>query len=53
MMQRHRILHRTYDKFPAEVMLEPHGGVRLRPRERHELRIESSSLAITRPATRH
>jgi transglutaminase-like putative cysteine protease len=50
MMQRYRILHRTYYNFPAEVRLEPH-ALRLRPRESHELRIESSSLAITPPAT--
>jgi transglutaminase-like putative cysteine protease len=49
-MQRYRILHRTYYNFPAEVQLEPH-ALRLRPRESHELRIESSSLTITPPAT--
>ncbi|MBK1723597.1 transglutaminase family protein [Thiocystis violacea] len=49
-MQRYRILHRTYYNFPAEVVLEPH-AVRLRPRESHELRIESSSLTITPSAT--
>ncbi|MBK1720478.1 transglutaminase family protein [Thiocystis violacea] len=49
-MQRYRILHRTYYNFPAEIRLEPH-ALRLRPRESHELRIESSTLAITPPAT--
>jgi transglutaminase-like putative cysteine protease len=49
-MQRYRILHRTYYNFPADVRLEPH-ALRLRPRESHELRIESSTLAITPPAT--
>lgn len=49
-MQRYQILHRTYYNFPAEVRLEPH-TLRLRPREGHELRIESSSLTITPPAT--
>ncbi|MCU0836533.1 MAG: transglutaminase family protein [Chromatiaceae bacterium] len=49
-MQRYRILHRTYYNFPAEVRLEPH-ALRLRPREGHELRIESSSLTIKPPAT--
>jgi transglutaminase-like putative cysteine protease len=49
-MQRYQILHRTYYNFPAEVQLEPH-ALRLRPRESHELRIESSSLTITPPAT--
>lgn len=49
-MKRYRILHRTYYNFPAEVVLEPH-ALRLRPRESHELRIESSSLTITPSAT--
>ncbi len=49
-MQRYRILHRTDSNFPAEVRLEPH-ALRLRPREGHELRIESSSLTIKPPAT--
>jgi transglutaminase-like putative cysteine protease len=49
-MQRYRILHRTYYNFPAEVRLQPH-ALRLHPRESHELRIESSSLTITPPAT--
>ena len=49
-MQRYKILHRTYYNFSAEVRLEPH-SLRLRPREGHELRIESSTLKITPPAT--
>jgi transglutaminase-like putative cysteine protease len=49
-MQRYKILHRTYYNFSAAVRLEPH-ALRLRPREGHELRIESSALDITPPAT--
>ena len=49
-MQRFRILHRTYYNFSAVVQLQPH-TLRLRPREGHELRIESSSLEIEPPAT--
>lgn len=49
-MQRYKILHRTYYNFSAAVRLEPH-ALRLRPREGHELRIESSTLTITPPAT--
>ena len=49
-MRRYKILHRTYYNFSAAVQLEPH-ALRLRPREGHELRIESSSLEITPPAT--
>lgn len=49
-MQRYKILHRTYYNFAAPVQLEPH-ALRLRPREGHELRIESSSLEITPAAT--
>ena len=49
-MQRYKILHRTYYNFTAPVRLEPH-VLRLRPRENHELRIESSTLDITPPAT--
>ena len=44
-MQRYRILHRTYYNFTAPVTLGPH-SLRLRPREDHELRIESLSLKI-------
>lgn len=49
-MQRYQILHRTYYNFSASVRLEPH-ALRLRPREGPELRIESSSLKITPPAS--
>ncbi len=49
-MQRYKILHRTYYNFAAQVQLEPH-TLRLRPRESHELHIESSSLKINPPAT--
>ena len=49
-MQRYKIFHRTYYNFSAAVRLEPH-ALRLRPREGHELRIESSTLEITPPAT--
>ena len=49
-MQRYKILHRTDYNFSAAVRLEPH-ALRLRPREDHELRIESSTLEITPPAS--
>jgi len=49
-MQRYKILHRTYYNFTAPVLLGPH-ELRLRPREGHELRIESTSLKITPSAT--
>jgi len=49
-MQRYRILHRTYYNFSGLVQLAPH-QLRLRPREGHELRIESSRLEITPEAT--
>lgn len=49
-MQRYKIVHRTYYNFSDLVVLQPH-ALRLRPREGHELRIESSSLKITPPAT--
>ena len=49
-MKRYKILHRTYYNFSAAVRLEPH-ALRLRPRGGHELRIESSTLKITPPAT--
>jgi transglutaminase-like putative cysteine protease len=48
-MQRYKILHRTYYNFSGMVRLGPH-HLRLRPREDYELRIESSTLAITPPA---
>lgn len=49
-MLRYKILHRTYYNFSAAVRLNPH-TLLIRPREGHELRIESSSLEITPPAT--
>jgi transglutaminase-like putative cysteine protease len=49
-MRRYKILHRTYYNFSAAVRLEPH-ELRLRPREGHELHIESATLEITPPAT--
>ena len=49
-MQRYKILHRTYYDFSGPVWFEPH-ALRVRPREGHELRIESSTLEITPPAT--
>jgi transglutaminase-like putative cysteine protease len=49
-MRRYKILHRTYYNYSTAVRLEPH-ALRLRPREGHELRIESSNLKITPPAT--
>lgn len=49
-MQRYRILHRTYYTFNAPVRLGPH-VLRLRPREDHDLRIESSTLIISPSAT--
>jgi transglutaminase-like putative cysteine protease len=49
-MRRFKILHRTYYNFSGTVRLEPH-VLRLRPKEGHELRIESSSLKITPAAT--
>jgi transglutaminase-like putative cysteine protease len=50
MMQRYQILHRTYYNFDASVQLGPH-TLLLRPREGHELRIESALLETTPPAT--
>lgn len=49
-MQRYTILHRTYYNFSGLVRLGPH-TLRLRPREDHDLRIESSTLTITPPAS--
>lgn len=49
-MRRYKILHRTYYNFSAAVRLEPH-TLRLRPKEGHELRIESATLEITPTAT--
>src|SRR4051812_13314446 len=45
-MQRYQILHRTYYNFSAPVQLGPH-SLRLRPREGHELRVESASVRTT------
>jgi len=45
-MQRYKILHRTYYNFSAPVRLEPH-ELRLRPREGHQLRVESMNLTVT------
>lgn len=44
-MQRYKILHNTYYNFANTVQLGPH-TLRLRPKEGHELRIESSKLEI-------
>jgi transglutaminase-like putative cysteine protease len=48
-MQRYKILHRTYYNFAGLVQLQPH-ELRLRPKEGHEVHIESSSLEIQPPA---
>jgi hypothetical protein len=45
-MQRYKILHRTYYNFTSAVTLGAH-SMRLRPREDHELRIESLDLKIS------
>ncbi|MDH4041533.1 MAG: transglutaminase family protein [Gammaproteobacteria bacterium] len=45
-MERYRIVHRTYYNFTGSVSLGPH-SLRLRPREDHELRIESLGLKIS------
>lgn len=44
-MKRYNIIHHTIYNFPGLVTLQPH-TLRLRPREGHELRIESSKLDI-------
>ncbi len=44
-MNRYQILHRTVYRYSGPVALGPH-ALRLRPREGHELRIESSRLTI-------
>ncbi|MEB3264439.1 MAG: transglutaminase N-terminal domain-containing protein [Synechococcus sp.] len=49
-MQRYRIRHDTIYRYDAQVWLSTH-TLRLRPREGHELRIETSSLRITPAAT--
>lgn len=48
-MQRYKILHRTYYNFTTAVRLGPH-TLRLRPRESHELRIESATIQTTPPS---
>lgn len=48
-MRRLKITHRTYYNFPDSVQLGPH-RLLLRPREGHQLHIESSSLDISPPA---
>jgi transglutaminase-like putative cysteine protease len=49
-MQRYEILHRTYYNFSNEVRLGPH-TLLLRPREGHELRVESATLVTTPPSS--
>ena len=49
-MQRFNILHRTYYNYSGAVSLGEH-SLRLRPREDHDLRIESFSLQITPAAS--
>lgn len=49
-MKRYKIKHETRYSFSGVVQLHPH-TLRLRPREGHELRIESSTLDISPPAT--
>ena len=49
-MQRYKIFHRTYYNFSTAVQLEPH-ALRLRPREGHQLRVESMKLTLTPDAS--
>jgi transglutaminase-like putative cysteine protease len=49
-MQRYKIVHHTYYNFSQPVTLGPH-ILLLRPREDHDLRIESAELTISPPAT--
>ena len=49
-MQRYKIVHRTYYNFSGLVQLGAH-ALRLRPREGHELRVESLTLEITPAAS--
>lgn len=51
-MRRIKIVHRTYYNFADAVQLGPH-RLLLRPREGHQLHIESSTLQTTPPATLH
>lgn len=45
-MRRYKIVHNTQYCFNGQVQLQPH-TLRLRPKEGHELRIESSKLVIS------
>ncbi len=49
-MQRYKIVHHTYYNFTEEVLLGEH-KLLLRPREGHELRIQSFDLKITPTAS--
>ncbi|MCB1844352.1 MAG: transglutaminase family protein [Halioglobus sp.] len=49
-MKRYKISHQTRYDFSGAVQLLPH-TLRLRPREGHELRMESSTLALSPEAT--
>ena len=49
-MRRLKIIHRTYYNFSTAVQLGPH-RLLLRPRDGHEVRIESSTLQTEPPAT--
>ena len=49
-MQRYKIVHRTCYQYAGDVKLGPH-RLLLRPREDHELRIESFELKISPEAT--
>ncbi|BFM07369.1 transglutaminase family protein [Halioxenophilus aromaticivorans] len=49
-MKRYKIVHKTQYDFSGSVQLQPH-TLRLRPREGHELRMESSKLVISPSAT--
>ncbi|MBU1659206.1 transglutaminase family protein [bacterium] len=51
-MQRYKIIHRTYYNYSAQVRLGPH-RLLLRPREDHELRIESFVIKTNPPAKIH
>ncbi len=51
-MQGYKIIHRTYYNFTEPVSLGVH-SLRLRPREDHELRIESMELKISPEADVH
>jgi len=49
-MQRYQIVHRTYYNFTSSVQLGPH-TLLLRPRENHELVIESAILDTSPPSS--